>query len=179
MISSADLESREADSSQRDREPLPKRSPIGLMGTALAAALTAGGCGGAALQAGPTPDAIAPGAATVIYDCAGHGSVRPSGIVLTCGAHRVELGVEKLVWAGWGSREALAQGEEVIRSCIPSCALGHTLTIYHAVVSATGFELHGTTAGYTELWVTSVLAPPKYRVLTYALTRLGPTRRNL
>jgi hypothetical protein len=128
------------------REPLRRLTSIAFVA---AAALGFGGCGEAALQTSKPPKVISP-ARTVIFDCAGHAYSRPSGLVLTCADAGDEL--VGLHWIGWGRFGAYARGSEVVLTCVPNCASGHTKR-YPVVVVVSGLTLSGSDAAYRRLVV--------------------------
>jgi hypothetical protein len=140
-----------------------------------AAALGFGGCGGAALQTSKAPKALSP-ARTVLYNCAGHAESKPSGLVLACADAGDEL--VGLHWHGWGDGGAFAKGSEVVLTCVPNCASGHTKR-FPIIAVVSGLTLSGTDAAYRQLVVnfTSKRTPgsdilPHVR---YTLARTGPS----
>jgi hypothetical protein len=118
-----------------------------------AAGLWLGGCGGTALQTSKPPAAISPATETVMFDCAGKAHVRPRTLVLACADAGEEL--TRISWRSWGSKTAVAAGDEIVNLCVPSCVAGHDAEV-SVRLAATGLTLTGTSAAYRMLTITLI-----------------------
>ena len=131
-----------------------------------AAGLGLGGCGSAALQTASPPQDVSPAATTVIFDCTGKSRVRPTALTLYC-ADAGEV-LADIRWQTWGTATASASALDVLNTCKPDCAAGHSVS-KHVTLTASGLALSGTSATYQLLTIRSAESAARF-----SLTINGP-----
>jgi hypothetical protein len=96
-------------------------------------------------------------APSVLPDCLGKPTVKPSEVILACAD--AGLGVRAISWLGWGSALAAGVGTAFANDCTPNCAAGHFHS-YQAVLILRGAQRCGTKLAYKTATVAIVGTPP-------------------
>jgi hypothetical protein len=97
-------------------------------------------------------------APSVVPNCVGKPTVRPTEVVLACAD--AGLGVRAIHWLGWGQKSAAGLGTAFANDCTPDCAAGRFHS-YRAVLILSGTQRCQGRVAYRTATVAVVGEPPQ------------------